>query len=94
LPLDDHGVVTPIPERGPFVPAHEEMLVSFDVDCGELVDGHRFIARGLRNQGIIESGGVECAGFSLEYELVPRVPAADHPRRPFTYAGVTFNRAR
>ena len=27
------------------------MLVAFDVDCGEVLAGHRFLARGLRDDG-------------------------------------------
>ena len=35
-----------VPPRGP-VFDHRPMLLVFDVDCGELIPGHRFIARGL-----------------------------------------------
>ncbi|MCE0534549.1 hypothetical protein LWF15_03430 [Kineosporia rhizophila] len=35
-----------LPPRGPAVAARS-MLQAFDVDCGELVPGHNFIARGL-----------------------------------------------
>jgi hypothetical protein len=38
-----------IPARHPLVEA-QEMLVSFDVDCGELLPGHRVVARGLSTQ--------------------------------------------
>jgi hypothetical protein len=40
----------------------EQLDVAFDVDLGELVEGHRVIARGIRNL----PGGAE-----LHYELVP-----------------------
>jgi hypothetical protein len=71
------------------------MLLEFDVDCGELIPGHRFIARGLggplvlpipdywdgdsseyeRMLEFLTAGGYP--GFSLEYELVPGVTAAE-----------------
>ena len=35
-----------VPPRGPVFDGRQMILV-FDVDCGELVPGHRFIARGL-----------------------------------------------
>jgi hypothetical protein len=35
-----------VPLRGP-VFDHRPMLLVFDVDCGELIPGHHFIARGL-----------------------------------------------
>jgi hypothetical protein len=35
-----------LPPRGP-VFAGRSMMLSFDIDCGELASGHRFIARGL-----------------------------------------------
>jgi hypothetical protein len=43
------------------------MLVEFDVDCGYLIEGHRFIARGLEDNGI-ESGPTaadSAPGFSF-----------------------------
>lgn len=56
--------------------------VSFDVDCSELIAGHRFIARGLSDEGVIEHPGPDVSGkdhgyarFSLEYEFVPGIPA-------------------
>jgi hypothetical protein len=72
------------------------MILVFDVDCGELVSGHHFIARGLggpfrastldRWNGdappdarlmaeFEEVGGYPA--FTLEYELVPGVTAAE-----------------
>lgn len=38
--------MTEIPPRGPALRG-VPMILSFDVDCGELVPGHRFVARGL-----------------------------------------------
>jgi len=35
-----------LPPRGPAL-IDQAMILSFDVDCGELIPGHRFIARGL-----------------------------------------------
>ncbi len=57
----------------------ENLLVSFDVDCGELVPGHHFIARGLSDQGFSRddftdsdpAGREEYRMTCLEYELVP-----------------------
>lgn len=55
------------------------MLVSFDLDCGELVPGHHFVARGVADAGVIPAfGDNEAAGgISLEYELVPGVEPMD-----------------
>ena len=55
------------------------MLLAFDVDCGELIHGHRFIARGIRDKGTIDrpDDAGESPGFSLEYELVPGVPRGE-----------------
>lgn len=47
--LDD-GVVH-LPPRDPEI-AKREMLVTFDIDCGELVPGHHFVARGLSAEQI------------------------------------------
>jgi hypothetical protein len=69
------------------------MMMAFDVDCGELIPGHHFIARGLGGPFRLpipddwdgdgseyeqmlefgEAGGYP--GFTLEYELVPGIPA-------------------
>jgi hypothetical protein len=77
------------------------MILNFDVDCGELIPGHHFVARGLGGPvrlsiadhwdgdsdedgdtgdyeqmlELEEAGGYP--GFSLEYELVPGVSAAE-----------------
>jgi hypothetical protein len=68
------------------------MILSFDVDCGELILGHHFVARGLAGpyrlpipdedvddaqqlREFEDAGGYP--GFSLEYELVPGVSAAE-----------------
>jgi hypothetical protein len=85
------------------------MILSFDVDCGELVPGHHFIARGLAGPyqlGIpvdwdgdsteyakmlefADAGGYP--GFSLEYELVPGVPAAEREGNFFRYlVGISY----
>jgi hypothetical protein len=58
------------------------MLQAFDVDCGELVHGHRFIARGICDQGTDDWHDTPTAVpvFSLEYELVPGVPSSDDER--------------
>ncbi len=86
------------------------MLV-FDVDCGELVPGHHFIARGLggpfrastldRRNGddppdprlmaeFEEAGGYPA--FTLEYELVPGVSAAEAERNFFRFlADVSYD---
>jgi hypothetical protein len=61
------------------------MLFAFDIDCGELVAGHRFIARGLADGGTIESDGQSAPVFSLEYELIPGVPPLTDPSRMFQY---------
>ena len=55
--------------RGPALP-EDRMLISFDVDCGELVPGHSFIARGVAYQPPTADGRRR---VSLEYELVPGV---------------------
>jgi hypothetical protein len=84
-----------VPPRGA-VFGGRPMMLSFDVDCGELVPGHRFIARGLggpfRTSALDRWDGDEAedellmrefedAGgypaFTLEYELVPGVSAAE-----------------
>jgi hypothetical protein len=83
-----------VPPRGAVFNDLPMMLV-FDVDCGELVPGHHFIARGLGGPLRLpipddwdgDSAGYEqmlqferaggYPGFSLEYELVPGVSAAE-----------------
>jgi hypothetical protein len=74
-----------IPPRGPAL-RDRPMLLSFDVDCGALIRGHRFIARGLCDQGTIqrEESPSGCPVFDLEYELVPGVPPEGEDR-PFLY---------
>lgn len=59
--------------------------MSFDVDCGHLTPGHRFIARGLGDDGLISGPEPESAsrpddyypGITLYYELVPGVEPAE-----------------
>jgi hypothetical protein len=84
-----------IPPRGTVFDGRTMMTV-FDVDCGELVPGHHFIARGLGGPfrttthdrwnsddpadaplmaEFEEAGGYPA--FTLEYELVPGVSAAE-----------------
>lgn len=54
------------------------MLLSFDVDCGYLLPGHRFIARGIADDGIVSAfTGEPYPCISLEYELVPGVESAE-----------------
>jgi hypothetical protein len=81
-----------VPERGPAL-REDRMLVPFDVDCGYLLDGHRFIARGLLDQGMLSRPDLErdpsVPGFSLEYELVPGVPPTDGPPFP-NLVGITY----
>jgi len=69
------------------------MLFSFDVDCGELIPGHRFIARGLSDCGVIDCDDDFAApALSLEYELVPGVPPLDEQRRVFDYlVGIDYS---
>jgi hypothetical protein len=60
-------------------------MVSFDVDCGELISGHRFIAQGLVDEGWStddlssddQSRHQEFQMVSLAYQLVPGVTAAE-----------------
>lgn len=62
-----------IPPRGPAL--RGPWLATFDLDCGELVPGHRFIGRGLRDTGLMPAydDGPDRPSFSFEYELVPGV---------------------
>ena len=46
--------------------------ISFDVDLGELVDGHRVIARGLELRG---------AGAVLHYEFLPGIDTDEQERK-------------
>jgi hypothetical protein len=70
-----------VPPRGP-ASASRSFLLSFDINCGELVPGHRFVARGLSDVGplnvaewteTVAHSSVQ--GFALEYELLPGVPS-------------------
>jgi hypothetical protein len=89
-----------VPPRGAVFNGRPTIL-NFDVDWGELIPGHHFIARGLGGRARLsiadywdgdsdedgdtgeyeqmleleEAGGYP--GFSLEYELVPGVSAAE-----------------
>ena len=73
-----------VPARGPAL-SRKRMLLTFDIDCGEVVDGHRFIARGLADCGTIEADEFSAQGFSLEYELVPGVQPLSDPSKMFDY---------
>jgi hypothetical protein len=62
------------------------MLLTFDIDCGPLVRGHRFIARGICDKGTLEwDDRMTSPAFSLEYELVPGITADEDRRAPFSY---------
>jgi len=97
-----------LPPRGAAL-RDRPMILSFDVDCGELIPGHRFVARGLAGpyrlpvpdewdgdsaeyEQMLEfedAGGYP--GFSLEYELVPGVSAAEADGNFFRYlAGIIY----
>lgn len=84
----------PLPPRNPAI-RDRPMIVSFDLDCGELVPGHHFVGRGVsgpyrmpipgqwddddpereRLRAFEDAGGYPA--FTLEYELVPGVSAAE-----------------
>jgi hypothetical protein len=86
------------------------MMLSFDVDCGELIPGHHFVARGLGGPFHMSTldhwdGEIpedesqllefEAAGgypaFTLEYELVPGVSAAEASGNFFRYlVGIAY----
>jgi hypothetical protein len=69
------------------------MMMAFDVDCGEVIPGHHFIARGLGGPFRLpilddwDGDSAECEqmlefgetcgypGLTLEYELIPGIPA-------------------
>lgn len=78
--------MTSIP-RSPRLP--EKMILSFDVECGDLFPGHRVIARGLVDGGRSRddltsrdhAGNTECQMVSLSYELVPGVTREDESSR-------------
>jgi hypothetical protein len=68
-----------LPPRTPAL-HRRTFLVTFDVNCGELLPGHDFVARGLSDDG--HGTGTDDAAapvqlFSLEYELVPGVPPSE-----------------
>jgi hypothetical protein len=98
-----------VPPRGAKFDGRPMRLV-FDVDCGELLPGHHFIARGLggpfRTSTLDRWDGddppdarlmaeFEAAGgypaFTLEYELVPGVTAAEGEGNFFRFlVGVSY----
>jgi hypothetical protein len=64
------------------------MMVSFDIDCDQLAPGHRFIARGISDDDLLDGRDGRtppCPGVSLEYTLVPGVPASEQERGPFRF---------
>lgn len=68
-----------IPARGPAL-AGRSFVVTFDVDCGELLPGHNFVARGLSDSGAgsgPDDDEPPTQLISLEYELVPGVPQSE-----------------
>lgn len=70
------------------------MLVAFDLDCGELVRGHHFVARGIAATGELPSqeGDRSAGGISFEYELVPGVEPTDDGGAFFRYlVGVEYS---
>jgi hypothetical protein len=69
------------------------MIVSFDLDCGELVPGYRFVGRGVADCGLMPpfDGHSAVPGISLEYELVPGVAPLDNPAEMFRFlVGVEY----
>lgn len=70
-----------MPPRSPRLA--NRLLATFDLDCGELVPGHRLIARGLADEGRSSDdflGGtdnVEQQMIGLEYEPVPGITAEE-----------------
>lgn len=82
-----------IPPRSPQTAA-VEMMLAFDVDCGELVPGHRFVARGLEATTITHQ--VEMAEWMRENPLPKRSEASGHrgsyiaPRRGFRADDTSF----
>lgn len=74
------SAVSRLPPRGPGVP--DCLDLSFDVDVGELVRGHRVIARGICLHG---------GGLVLQYELAPGITARMQRRgRPALVFGVGY----
>ena len=69
----------------------------FDIECGELVPGHRFVARGLSDVGPLDVpewtktvADSSVQGFAFEYELVPAVPP-HHAQDIFRYlVGISY----
>ena len=57
----------------------DQLLVEFEIDCGELIPGHRVVLTGLFDNGRSRSDltsreqEVACQMVSLEYALVPGV---------------------
>lgn len=76
-----HDRVMEMPPRSPRL--SDRLLATFDLDCGELIPGHRLIARGLADEGRSSddlAGGTdnpEEQMVGLEYELVPGITAEE-----------------
>jgi hypothetical protein len=75
------------------------MLVAFDVDCGEVLAGHRFVARGLRYDGYSDDrmlsdysehvpGKPVHRMVSLTYALAPGLRTEEQEAGPFVDARV------
>lgn len=85
--------MTTLPPRSSALP-EDRMLVSFDIDCGELVRGHHFVARGVAGAGLIPAldDRPPAGAISLEYELVPGVEGMNPQEGPFRYlVGVEYS---
>ncbi|MGI4896043.1 MAG: hypothetical protein ACRYF3_13115 [Janthinobacterium lividum] len=78
---ESHDRVMEMPPRSPRL--SDRLLATFDLDCGELIPGHRLIARGLADEGRSSddlAGGVDNTEeqmVGLEYELVPGITAEE-----------------
>ncbi|WP_375475374.1 hypothetical protein [uncultured Jatrophihabitans sp.] len=87
-----------LPPRGPAL-SDRSFLLCFDIDCGELVPGHHFVARGLSDVGQLNrsdwdesaTDSAPVQGFALEYELTPGV-SEGHRDDFFRYlVGVSYD---
>lgn len=87
-----------LPERGAAL-RDRRFLLSFDVDCGELIPGHHFVARGLSDVGKLTQSDWEpdastepVQAFAFEYELVPGVPPGEDASGFFQYlVGIAYD---
>ena len=53
------------------------MSIAFEVDCGEVISGHRLLARGLRDEEDARRPGGRPRNQSLCYALVPGLGSAE-----------------